>query len=350
MSDTQWHLDKRVPVALLLGLLLQGGGVIWWASGANERLSQIERRLEGFAARSETLDNTVQQQGQTIAVLLSRIDDTNRNLDRLRGEVQDDQQLAAAAYSGAPGLTRFDACVEVIFEREGGFVNHPDDPGGATNMGITIGTLRAWRDAPVTIDDVRNLTKSEARAIYKDRYWDGIADEWRPGVDMVVFDAAVHAGPRSAIGFLQGSIGAVVDGIVGPETRWKASQKDPIDIITDFVDLRLAHLRALKHWPTFGRGWTNRLNAVSEAAIKMARADTGAVSVAGTTQDGRLLRAYRLARGEIGTKEVPGAASNPTIDNWFLSLSPTASKMTPLGALPLWEPCWKPPGCAPRGR
>jgi TolA-binding protein len=93
MTQGEWHLDKRVPVALLLGLLLQGGGVIWWASGANERLTQIERRLEGFSARSETLDNTVQQQGQTIAVLLSRIDDTNRNLDRLRNEVQTTNNL-----------------------------------------------------------------------------------------------------------------------------------------------------------------------------------------------------------------------------------------------------------------
>ena len=85
--DRQWHLDKRVPVALLFGLMVQGGAGVWWASGANERLSQIERRLEGFATRGEARDNTVNQQGQTIAVLLSRIDDTNRNLDRLREEV-----------------------------------------------------------------------------------------------------------------------------------------------------------------------------------------------------------------------------------------------------------------------
>jgi Tfp pilus assembly protein PilO len=92
-EGTQWHLKKEIPIALLLGLLIQGAGIVWWASGANERLSQIERRLEGFAVRGEALDETVAQQGQTIAVLLSRIDDTNRNLDRLRNEVGITNQL-----------------------------------------------------------------------------------------------------------------------------------------------------------------------------------------------------------------------------------------------------------------
>jgi uncharacterized protein (TIGR02594 family) len=215
-------------------------------------------------------------------------------------------------------MTRFDACVEVIFEREGGFVNHPDDPGGATNMGITIATLRHWRDAYVTVDDVKNLTKSEAREIYYEEYWmPSYAEDFRAGVDLVVFDAAVHSGPSAAIRFLQSAVGAVVDGVVGPETRWKASQKDPVDVIADFVDLRMAHLRGLDHWPTFGRGWTNRLTAVEAEAIKMARADTSPVSVAGTVQDGRLLRAYRLAKAELGTREISGAQDNPEIVQWF---------------------------------
>jgi len=71
-TEREWHLDKRVPVALILALALQGAGGIWWAASTSERLDQVERRLEG---------------GQTIAVLLSRIDDTNTNLDRVRGEI-----------------------------------------------------------------------------------------------------------------------------------------------------------------------------------------------------------------------------------------------------------------------
>jgi len=85
--DKQWHLDKRVPVALIFALCVQGAGGIWWASTTNERLDQVERRLEGFSERSEGMRSEIQDQGETIAVLLSRVDDTNRNLDRLRGEV-----------------------------------------------------------------------------------------------------------------------------------------------------------------------------------------------------------------------------------------------------------------------
>jgi peptidoglycan hydrolase CwlO-like protein len=85
--DNEWHLDKRVPIALIITLLLQFGAGVWWASNANERLDQVERRLEGFADRSDAMRGQINEQGQSIAVLLSRIDDTNTNLDRLRGEV-----------------------------------------------------------------------------------------------------------------------------------------------------------------------------------------------------------------------------------------------------------------------
>ena len=91
MSD--WHLDKRVPVALILTLALQAGAGVWWDSTTNERLSQVERRLEGFASRTEAMREEMQDQGRTIAVLLSRIDDTNRNLDLLRSEVATTNQL-----------------------------------------------------------------------------------------------------------------------------------------------------------------------------------------------------------------------------------------------------------------
>lgn len=85
--DNHWHLDKRVPLALIFALALQGAGGVWWASTANERLAQVERRLESFATRSEAMQSTINQQGQSIAVLVSRIEDTNRNLDRIGREV-----------------------------------------------------------------------------------------------------------------------------------------------------------------------------------------------------------------------------------------------------------------------
>lgn len=85
MSD--WHLDKRVPVALITTLLIQAGLGVWWASNASERLEQVERRLEGFAVRSSEMRKELESQGRTVAVLLNRIENTNNNLDRLRSEV-----------------------------------------------------------------------------------------------------------------------------------------------------------------------------------------------------------------------------------------------------------------------
>ena len=108
MANEQWHLDKRVPVALILALCLQGGAGIWWASAANSRLADVERRLDGFAARSEAMRDTLNDQGRTIAVLLSRIDDTNRNLDRLRGEVVTTNGLLRQLLSDARSSPRPD--------------------------------------------------------------------------------------------------------------------------------------------------------------------------------------------------------------------------------------------------
>ena len=92
-----WHLDKRVPIAILTGLVMQAGAVFYWGGSfqaqTEERLEQIERRMNGFATRSEGMQREVQDNGRTIAVLLSRIDDTNRNLDRLRGEVATTNEL-----------------------------------------------------------------------------------------------------------------------------------------------------------------------------------------------------------------------------------------------------------------
>jgi uncharacterized protein (TIGR02594 family) len=218
-------------------------------------------------------------------------------------------------------VTRFGACLPVVQKWEGGWADHPHDNGGATMKGVTQRVYQEYKQRPVTKEELRNITDAEVRDIFKAGYWDTAScDSFRAGVDLVVFDAAVNSGPRRSIRWLQMAIGAVADGIVGPETRWKASQMDPLDIIAKATDLRMAFLRDLDDWPHFGRGWTNRVNDVRAEAIKMARADTGSVSVAGTQQDGRLLRAYRLAKAEIGTKEIAGPASNPEIDDWFAKL------------------------------
>jgi lysozyme family protein len=150
---------------------------------------------------------------------------------------------------------RFAACLPVILAAEGGFVNHPRDPGGATNRGITIGTLREWRQRPVTVDDVRRLTTDEAGAIYRARYWGPCGCDALPaGVDLMVFDFGVNAGPARALRLLRQTGGGGA-----PET------------IDRFAAARVAYYRSLPAFDAFGRGWLRRTEEVRLAARKMAR-------------------------------------------------------------------------------
>ena len=90
-----------------------------------------------------------------------------------------------------------DQILNAILANEGGFVQHPDDRGSCTNMGITLATLRDWRHQTVTCDDVRKLTETEARNIYRARYlrpFDGVDDDVKPQV----VDIAVNAGVTRA--------------------------------------------------------------------------------------------------------------------------------------------------------
>lgn len=87
MSEQQWHLDKRVPVAIIFALLMQSLGGVWWASSLNERTAQIERRLEGFAQRSQGADRDIATLQQSVAVLSVQIDNTLRSVGRLEAEV-----------------------------------------------------------------------------------------------------------------------------------------------------------------------------------------------------------------------------------------------------------------------
>ena len=93
MSDAQWHLDKRVPIALIFAITMQSGAAVWWAAGISERMEQIERRQEAAGARSESQDAAISEQSRRIAVLTEAVANTNRNLERLGGEITSTNQL-----------------------------------------------------------------------------------------------------------------------------------------------------------------------------------------------------------------------------------------------------------------
>ena len=165
----------------------------------------------------------------------------------------------------------FETCLAHVLQSEGGYVDHPSDPGGATNMGITIATLRTWRGRSVTKADVKALTRAEAAAIYRKNYWDAVrGDDLPRGLDLVAFDAAVNSGVSRGAKWLQSALGVPADGKVGPKTIAAANAAHKDAVIDRACDLRLGFLRQLETWKTFGKGWIKRVESVREAASKMA--------------------------------------------------------------------------------
>lgn len=166
----------------------------------------------------------------------------------------------------------FSACLAHVLTSEGGYVDHPKDPGGATNMGITLGTLSLWRGHRVSKTDVQSLQRDEAAAIYRKHYWDQLrGDDLPAGLDLVAFDAAVNSGVYRGGKWLQQAIGAVPDGIIGPRSLALAKASDASQAVTKAIRSRKNFLLSLSTWSSFGRGWSKRLASVEAAALKMAK-------------------------------------------------------------------------------
>jgi lysozyme family protein len=171
----------------------------------------------------------------------------------------------------------FDRALMLVLQCEGGYVDHPRDPGGATNKGITLATLSAWRGKPCTKTDVKNLTTEEAKQIYRAKYWNNVrADELPSGVDYVVFDYAVNSGISRSAKALQTLVGTTADGVIGPFTvkavERYVEQNGAERTIQNLCDRRLSWLKTLPTWVTFGRGWKNRVEKVRSEALKMLKA------------------------------------------------------------------------------
>lgn len=170
---------------------------------------------------------------------------------------------------------RFEDCLAHVLASEGGYVDHPDDPGGATNMGITRATLAAWRGiAPVSAlpkEAVRGLERAEAAAIYRARYWDRCrCGDMPAGLDLALFDFAVNSGPDRAVRMVQALVGVTRDGAVGPVTLAAIGRRDPAALVDALCRERLRFLEGLAGFSTFGRGWTARVAAVRATALALA--------------------------------------------------------------------------------
>lgn len=162
--------------------------------------------------------------------------------------------------------SNFRPSLSLVLAHEGGYVNHPRDPGGATNFGVTQQVYDAYRKYHgLKLQSVKYITPSEVSDIYNKNYWRLCrADSLPYGLDYAVFDFAVNSGVSRAVRYLQRIVGVKDDGIIGMITlsALESKSKTPADVeklIAQYCANRMMFLRALDTFPTFGKGWTRRV-------------------------------------------------------------------------------------------
>ena len=171
---------------------------------------------------------------------------------------------------------KFSEALKVILHHEGGYVNHPKDPGGMTNMGVTKRVYEEWVGYGVSEHTMQNLKEEDVAPIYKKNYWDKVkGDDLPEGLDLCIFDFAVNAGPGRAAKFIQRLVGTTVDGGIGPNTLKCIDdyvKKSSVDeTIEKYQSMRQEYYEGLSTFETFGRGWTRRVDEVTEKAISWIR-------------------------------------------------------------------------------
>ena len=158
-----------------------------------------------------------------------------------------------------------------MLKSEGGFVNHPSDPGGMTNLGVTKTTWENWVGRESDEAEMRGLTPEKVEPLYKKKYWDAVrGDEIENGgVAYLLFDFAVNAGVGRSIKTLQTAVGVTPDGGFGPMTMAAVQAVDPVDLIERFSQAKEDFYRSLNTFATFGKGWLNRVADVKVKASSM---------------------------------------------------------------------------------
>lgn len=161
-----------------------------------------------------------------------------------------------------------ETALKFVLRWEGGFVDHPNDPGGRTNKGVTQKVYDAWRRRQgLAGQDVKHISDGEVHAIYAGDYWlPPRCDRLLTPLDLVQFDTAVNMGVGRAVRFLQSSAGTSVDGDFGPGTERAVAACDQGTLVADYCGRREAYYRGLvvknARLAVFLKGWLNRLNSL----------------------------------------------------------------------------------------
>lgn len=197
----------------------------------------------------------------------------------------------------------FEETTSWLLVHEGGYVNHPKDPGGATNRGVIQRTYDGYRDRiGRPRQSVRNITEAEVLDIYRTQYWNAIQGDLLPsGLDYSVYDFAVNSGPARAARNLQALLGVKQDGHIGNITLGALRQRNDIQsLIINLCTNRWKWMQTLSTWSTFGKGWTRRVmgNVVQGYQPDT---DTGVI-------DRSMMLFYGSANIESPTMDAPGKA------------------------------------------
>ena len=170
-------------------------------------------------------------------------------------------------------MANFNTFIPFLHEKEGGFVHDPDDPGGATNMGVTFGTFTHYchlKCCPQpTIDDLRRLSEPQWQDIIRTLYWDVCrADHIQSqAVAVMMVDWAVHSGPSTAIKHVQRILGVKADGIVGPVTLAAINSMSPLPLFGQIRNDRIKFLKNLvatrPQCEKYLKGWLRRVHSIT---------------------------------------------------------------------------------------
>lgn len=219
--------------------------------------------------------------------------------------------------------TSFQLALREVLKHEGGYVNHPKDPGGATNKGITQHTYDSYRGKS-RAQSVKLITDAEVAAIYKSRYWDAVCgDELHQGLDYAMFDFAVNSGPQRAIRFLQSILGLKLDGVMGPSTLAAARGQNTEWVVLKLCDKRLDYLKFLPTWPTFGKGWAQRVSDVKSLGMRLAKGPliTETAAKAPTKPVGGISTPSATQVPKALSKPASGLPTGPkSVKSWLASL------------------------------
>jgi lysozyme family protein len=167
-------------------------------------------------------------------------------------------------------IENWETAFQMVLKHEGGFVNHPKDPGGMTNLGVTKKVWEEFVGREVDEREMRALTPDVVKPLYKKNYWDKIKGDYLPsGVDYAAYDLAVNSGTGRAAKYLQQIARVHADGLIGPQSI-EAIKACPADEVVDALcDMRLDFLKRLPTWNTFGKGWERRVVEVKQKASTM---------------------------------------------------------------------------------